>query len=167
MTIFGDSLNYYRFQSHWILDASYEDLLSVLQDLSSYPLWWPEIKEVNTVDASTALVRIRALLPYSLNLIMRQVLVDGANGVLRAELRGDLDGWSQWTLTPLRHGCSLTFDEEVIVKKPLMRLFGPAARPLFCLNHAVMMRNCKNGLTGFAQGRNLKKSRQSVDSGVP
>jgi len=38
------------------------------------------------------------------------------------------------------------FDEDVVVRKPLVRRAGLLARPALRLNHAVMMRDGERGL---------------------
>jgi hypothetical protein len=38
------------------------------------------------------------------------------------------------------------FEQEVTVRKPLMRRLALPCRPLFRANHALMMRACRHGL---------------------
>jgi hypothetical protein len=77
---------------------------------------------------------------------MTQEVADRDAGILKARLAGDLDGYTSWALEDTPDGCSLHFVEEVEVNKALLRVLAPVARPLFRLNHAVMMLRGERGL---------------------
>ena len=67
-------------------------------------------------------------------------------------MRGDLDGFSRWTLDPERAGTMATFEEEVIARRKSMRRLAMVARPFFRWNHAVMMRHGRRGLGIYLAG---------------
>ena len=48
-----------------------------------------------------------------------------------------------------RGASRLLFEQEVEVKKPLVRVLSPVARPLFRFNHALMMRRGDHGLNRY------------------
>jgi len=137
-----------------MVPASYDSVFAVLEQLTTYPAWWPEVRRIEPVNDTTADVTIRAFLPYSLRFRMELKQLDNEKGVLEASLAGDLDGFSSWTVTPIEGGCRLGFEEEVRVNKVLLQLLAPLARPLFKLNHAVMMRRGERGLRKFVAGVN-------------
>ncbi|MGH2772749.1 MAG: SRPBCC family protein [Actinomycetota bacterium] len=141
-----DRLNRYRFHSDWTVVSSFEPLFEVLSDIGSYPLWWKEVRRVDLIDDLSCHVTIRAELPYSLRFVMTQEVVDEERGYLRAMLTGDLDGWSAWTVKQEDGRYRLLFDEEVTVRRPLLRVLAPIGRPVFRANHALMMRNARRGL---------------------
>ena len=91
-------------------------------------------------------VTIRAELPYALRFLMTREVVDEERGYLRAMLTGDLDGWSAWTVKQQDGGYRLLFEEEVTVRRPLLRALAPIGRRVFRANHALMMRNARRGL---------------------
>ncbi len=74
-------------------------MYAALADVPSYPLWWPEIREVRRTGAETGDVVVRALLPYRLVISLAAHRRDPEAGVLEAVMRGDLDGWSRFTVT--------------------------------------------------------------------
>lgn len=141
--------NHYRFMSEWRLDRPCDEVFHALQDLLSYPSWWPEVKKVTMEDGSSATVAIRAMLPYSLRFQLDQQRVDAEQGVLQASMSGDLEGWSRWSIFPGEGECLLKFEEEVRVNRPLLKALSPIARPLLRANHAVMMRRGERGLRRF------------------
>lgn len=118
----------------------------VLRDLTGYARWWPEVRSVIPIDFDRAVVRIVGILPYALELIMEREREDPVEGVLRARLSGDLEGFSRWCLQPDGKGCRLIYDQEVQVNKPLLRALAPVARPLLRMNHSLMMARGRRGL---------------------
>ena len=59
-------LTHYVFRSVWHIPASMADVVPVLEDLGSYPAWWPEIREVHPLGNDRFEVVARSLLPYEL-----------------------------------------------------------------------------------------------------
>lgn len=122
------------------------ETFAAVSNLMTYPCWWPEVKQVEQLDANRANVTIAALLPYSLKFLMEREAEDAAAGYLKARLTGDLSGWSSWKVCEAKGGCLLVFDEEVEVNKKLLRTLAPLARPAFQLNHSIMMKRGEMGL---------------------
>jgi hypothetical protein len=145
-------LSHYVFQSRWLVEASPDDCYAVLYDVESYPLWWPEIREVHMLDEDRACYRVRSFLPYYLDFESTRSREDKDAGVLEAKLTGDLDGFSRWTISKTATGSMLVFDEEVVTTKRLLNLLAPLARPAFKANHEIMMRHGQAGLRKFMAG---------------
>jgi hypothetical protein len=93
-----------------------------------------------------AVVLIMGMLPYALEFLMEAEIADESTGTLRAGLSGDLKGFSSWVVKPEDGGCRLIYNQEVEVTKKLLRVLAPIARPLFRLNHHVMMSRGEKGL---------------------
>ncbi|GAA3169230.1 SRPBCC family protein [Streptomyces virens] len=139
--------NHYRFRSLWTLTAPAPVVHQALARFEDYPLWWPQVREVTRLDDTGAAVRIRSLLPYDLFLTMREERRDPEAGVLEAAIFGDLEGWARWSVTARpAGGCLVRYDQEVEVRKPLMRRLAVPGRPFFRANHALMMRAGRRGL---------------------
>ncbi|WP_306335909.1 SRPBCC family protein [Streptomyces sp. KL118A] len=138
---------HYRFRSVWDLPAAPADVFAALERAEDYPLWWPQVREVNPVDDRSGVVRFRSFLPYDLVVTARERRNDPVAGVLEIAMTGDLDGWARWTVTALPAGTRARYDQEVDVRRPLMRRLAVPGRPLFRLNHALMMRAGRRGLT--------------------
>lgn len=144
--------NHYRFRSLWTLSAPAPTVYSALERIEEYPLWWPQVREVTRLDDTTGIITIRSLLPYDLTSTLREGRRDRETGVLEAGLSGDIDGWARWTVTRLgAHGCLAHYEQEVDLRKPLLRLLAVPARPVFRVNHALMMRAGRRGLAAHLE----------------
>ncbi|NEA63043.1 SRPBCC family protein [Streptomyces sp. SID12488] len=142
---------HYRFRSRWRLPAAPAVVYDALERAEEYPRWWPQVREVDRVDDTSGVIRIRSLLPYDLTFTAREVRRDPAAGVLEIAMTGDLEGWARWTLTAAGTGTLARYDQEVDVTKPLMRRLAVPGRPVFRANHALMMRAGRRGLTAHLQ----------------
>ena len=146
------NFNFYRFRSHWPLRASLQDVYAVLEDVESYPDWWPEIRVARRIDSDSGSMRVRSRLPYDLNFTLTRTRRDPAAGVLEARMEGDLEGFSRWTLTRSGELTLADFQEEVEVNRPLLKRLAPIAWPAFRANHRLMMHNGHRGLQTYLAG---------------
>ncbi|WP_037860077.1 SRPBCC family protein [Streptomyces sp. NRRL S-340] len=137
---------HYRFRSLWPLPAPPAAVYGALERIEDYPRWWRQVREVRRTDATTGVVRIRSLLPYDMTFTAREVRRDPAAGVLEVAMSGDIDGWARWTLTARGAGTLARYDQVVDVNKPLLRRLAVPGRPVFRLNHRLMMRSGRRGL---------------------
>ncbi|MFD5058347.1 SRPBCC family protein [Streptomyces sp. NPDC058394] len=142
----------YRFVSIWDVSAPPAVVYEVLERAEEYPRWWPQIREVATVDDATGTMRIRSFLPYDLVMTVRESRRDPAAGVLEVTLDGDLDGWARWTVTAHGTGTRATYEQEVEVRRTMMRLLAVPGRAVFRANHALMMRAGRRGLVARLEG---------------
>ncbi|MCG8969883.1 MULTISPECIES: SRPBCC family protein [Streptomyces] len=139
--------NHYVFRSQWALPAPAAAVYRELERIEDYPRWWPQVREVTRLDATSGTVRIRSLLPYDLTQTVRELRRDPAAGVLEVSLSGDIEGRARWTVAPDGTGGSgVRYDQEVDVRKPLLRRLAVPGRPLFRANHRLMMRAGRRGL---------------------
>jgi hypothetical protein len=145
-------LHQYRFRSVWPVSASPEDAYRALREIEDYPAWWPEVRSVTRVEDSTYDLVCRSTLPYDLAFRTVRSREDSKGRVLEAQLSGDLDGFSRWTVVAAPAGSSLVFEERVEARKALLRRLGVVARPALMANHAVMMRHGRAGLRVYLAG---------------
>lgn len=138
--------SHYRFVSIWDLAAPPAAVYALLQRVEEYPHWWPQVREVTPVDEHSGTTRIRSLVPYDLVTTVRERRRDPLAGVLEVTLTGDLEGWARWTVTPHGSGSRATYEQEVEVRRRLMRVLAVPGRPVFRANHALMMRAGRRGL---------------------
>ena len=141
----------FAFRSVWHLDAAPARVYAALERVEEYPSWWPQVREVRTSDGESGWMRVRSVLPYDLCLTGRALRRDPEARVLELELGGDLEGRLRWTVGRAAGrggsgGSVVRFEQRVEVRKPLMRWLAVPARPVFCGNHAVMMRAGRRGL---------------------
>ena len=139
----------YRFDNLWHLHAPREQVYAALADVDSYLLWWPQIREIHRIDDDSGRVRIRSLLPYTLNLVLARAVQDERRGVLRVDVAGDLRGWCAWQLTAEGAETRARYSQEVEVTVPLLQRAPFALRPLLRGNHAHMMRSGERGLRRY------------------
>lgn len=116
----------------------------------TYAAWWREFRDVvrlNTLDGVGArvAVRVKAALPYHMCFELESTRY-GPPGVAAVTVRGDLNGWMRWTLTPAPGGTRARFEEEVRTGRRLLAVLAPVARPAFAWNHPRMMRTGEAGL---------------------
>ncbi len=136
----------YRFRDVWFLAAPAPAVFATVVDLAGYPRWWPDIRSVTRLDEETAELVCRATLPYGLVLRLYRVDQDEPAGRVAVRLGGDLEGSLVARLAAGPHGTTLDIRQDVTVARPLLRRLDPVARPLFRLNHALMMRRGLSGL---------------------
>ncbi|MCX3060722.1 SRPBCC family protein [Streptomyces beihaiensis] len=138
--------SHYRFHSVWRLPAPPDAVFAVLERAEEYPTWWPQVRSMTRLDDTSGVAVFRSFLPYGLTVTARERHRDPAAGVLEIGMTGDLDGWARWTLRAQPGGTRADYDQEVEVRKPLMRLLALPGRPVFLANHAWMMRGGRRGL---------------------
>ncbi|WP_329114465.1 SRPBCC family protein [Streptomyces sp. NBC_01465] len=143
--------SHYRFRSVWELPAAPEAVYAVLEKADEYPRWWPQVRSVTPLDDITGTARFRSLLPYELVVTAREKLRDPVARVLEVEMTGDLEGWARWTVEGRGGRTRAVYEQEVEVRKPLMRRLSVPGRPVFLANHALMMRGGRRGLTDLLQ----------------
>lgn len=144
--------SHFRFRTVWDLPAAPDAVYAVLERGEEYPLWWPQVREVTPLNDDTSTARCRSLLPYELLITARAQLRDPVRGVLEVAMEGDLEGWARWTLTARGTGTRVLYEQEVEVRKPLMRRLALPCRPVFLANHAAMMRGGRRGLAAYLEG---------------
>ncbi|WP_282797920.1 SRPBCC family protein [Streptomyces sp. CC224B] len=145
---------HYRFRSIWNLPAEPAVVYATLERAEDYPAWWPQVREVTPLDERTGTARFRSFLPYDLVVTAREQRRDPERGILAIAMTGDLDGWARWTLAPAPDGTTRArYDQEVDVRKPLLRRLAVPGRPLLRLNHAAMMRAGRRGLAAYLDQR--------------
>jgi hypothetical protein len=150
--------NFYRFRSRWDVDAPEPDVFAALDAMEQYPEWWQEVRAVERLDAGKYRLHVRSLLPYDLTFIGTEWERDAQAGVLSIRMEGDLEGFSRWTISPGGSMTTVTFDEEVVANKTLLRRLSLVGRPAFKWNHALMMRHCRSGLRACLAGIRLARS---------
>ncbi|WEO98533.1 SRPBCC family protein [Streptomyces sp. FXJ1.172] len=138
--------NHYRFLSLWSLPARPAAVYAVLERPEDYPRWWPQVRAVTRLDGTTGVLTIRSLLPYDMTFTARETRRDPAAGVLEVAVSGDIEGWARWTVTAHGPGTLARYEQEVDVRKLLLRRLAVPGRLVFRANHRLMMRSGRRGL---------------------
>ncbi|MFD4138327.1 MULTISPECIES: SRPBCC family protein [unclassified Streptomyces] len=143
---------HFRFRSVWDLPAAPGAVYGVLERAEEYPRWWPQVRAVTLAGDDRGTARFRSVLPYDLLVTAHAQRSDPAAGVLEIRMDGDLEGWVRWTLRAHHTGTRAVYEQEVEVRKPLMRRLALPCRPVFLANHALMMRGGRRGLVAYLEG---------------
>jgi hypothetical protein len=146
---------HYRFRNRWTIDAVPGTVVDVLADVARYPTWWRDVRSAHPVDDDTVEVVCRSVLPYALTVRVTRIEVDTVGGRLRAGLRGDLDGELVAVVNAGVGRTQVDITQRVIVRKRLLRVFSPVARPLLRANHALMMWRGVRGLRVHVESQPL------------
>lgn len=144
-------VNTYQFRDIWFIAAPAPSVFDAVVDLARYPQWWPDVRSVRRINEDTAELVCRATLPYQLVLRMQRAEQDAPAGRLRVRLSGDLEGSLAALVIKQPTGTRLDITQHVVATKPLLRRL-VVARPLFRVNHALMMRRGQHGLRRFLVG---------------
>ena len=136
----------FRFHHEWRLTAPLARVYAVLADVERYQQWWPQVRGAERIDEESGRTRIRSVLPYTLDLVLRREVEDEGAGRLRVGVSGDLEGWCEWTLAEEGGGTVARFDQEAVVTPALLARTAALTAPLLRANHAWMMRSGHAGL---------------------
>ncbi|GAA1259108.1 SRPBCC family protein [Janibacter melonis] len=137
------------FTDAWEMEHPADEVLRVLADVDSYMRWWPQIKEIERVDAEHGQLRVCSSIPISLRMTITREAELPEIGLLRVRVQGDLRGWSQWHVAAVPGGCRVAYTQEVSIAHPFFKLV--AAVPVLGVrviraNHDAMMRGGARGL---------------------
>lgn len=142
----------YAFQTTWVLDAPIERVWAALRDSEHWPEWFSGVREVRLVepgdaDGTGAVIEaaVRGPVPYELAFRARLTRVE-APRLLELTALGDLEGWGRWTLAEEAGRTTTRFEWRVATTKPWMNALAPVARPVFALNHDLVMGSTGRGL---------------------
>ncbi|MAO79235.1 SRPBCC family protein [uncultured Nocardioides sp.] len=133
----------YSFRDRWHVDAPPERVREVLVDVERYVEWWPQVVAVGYLGEGRGLVLCRSALPYTLQLVLTEVL--NRPDVLEVGVEGDLEGTVRFELRPEGGGTRLDFAQDVVVPG-LLGALSRVARPVLTWNHDRMMRGCVEGV---------------------
>ncbi|MFI2201284.1 SRPBCC family protein [Streptomyces sp. NPDC020192] len=143
--------NHYRFLSLWSLPAPPAAVYAALERPEDYPRWWPQVRAVTRLDGGTGVITIRSVLPYAMTITAHETRHDPAAGILQIAVSGDIEGWARWTVTAHGSGTLARYEQVVDVRKPLLRLLAVPGRPVFRLNHRLMMAAGRRGLERYLE----------------
>ncbi|RNI25454.1 SRPBCC family protein [Flexivirga caeni] len=147
----------FRFASTHRLCAPRDAVFDILADAERWPQWWPQIRSITRYDDAHGAAQIRSVLPLTLHVELTSELADRESGVLRAELAGDLVGWSQFELRAAGAATTiLKYTQEVdFAPSGVAARLGalPLSRPVLLANHWFMMRSGMRRLADAAEGR--------------
>ncbi|MCL4867512.1 MAG: polyketide cyclase [Anaerolineae bacterium] len=141
------SNNEYQFTTQWRVKSSVTELSELLGNAPDLVRWWPsvylDVQQLEPGD-ERGIGRVIALytkgwLPYTLNWQFRVSQSRHPYGYT-IEAWGDFVGRGEWTFAPDGEYVIATYDWQIRVEKPLLRLLSPILKPVFAANHLWAMR---------------------------
>ena len=142
----------YSFITHWHLRCPLETVWEAIFHSERWPSWWNGLQSVIELEPGdrnrVGCVRRfawKGRLPYTLVVDMQVTRVEPPVA-LESLATGELEGTGRWCLSRDDEETTVRYEWNVRTTKRWMNLLAPLARPLFALNHDVVMRSGAQGL---------------------
>lgn len=142
----------YRFHTRWKLDAPRSAVCRAIEESLAWPEWWPGVEQVVELDPGDAdgIASVRryvwkSWLPYRLTFDVRVTCMERET-MVEGIASGDVEGLGRWHFTSEGDATLVCHDWQVRPACWWLRLLSPLARPLFCWNHDLLMRQGGEGL---------------------
>jgi len=149
----------YQFTDTWSVDHPLEVVWQVVDDVASWPSWWPDYRRVERVSATEHGVGVRwragvrSNLPYTVDFTFT-VLEHEPPRYVRTRVEGFFTGEIDWRLEPAGDGTRLVLHEETETTWPLINLVARlGGRRFLEANHAAAMRRGERGMRTFLAPR--------------
>ena len=144
--------NYYKFITQWRIKAPLIDVWYAIYNSEEWPFWWKGVKDVsvireNDVDGINGIKKYtwKSILPYTLSFKMRLVKKEDFE-LLSGMAFGELEGDGTWYFSEENGVTKVQYNWNVKTNKAWMNYFAFALKPLFKLNHDVVMKWGAQGL---------------------
>ena len=145
--------NYYKFITQWRIKAPVIDVWYAIYRSEQWPAWWKGVREVKVIRENDAngINGIReytwkSMLPYTLSFRMQLVEKEDFK-FLRGIAFGELEGEGTWYFKEENGITRVQYNWNVKTNKAWMSYFAFILKPLFKLNHDVIMKWGAKGLT--------------------
>jgi hypothetical protein len=134
--------NEYHFITRWRVQASMEEVSSILGNAKDLPRWWPsvylnvEILEPGDDAGVGSVVELftKGFLPYTLQWKFRVTESDAPHG-FALEAFGDFVGHGVWTFIQDGDFCEILYDWRIEAQKPILKTLSFLMKPIFSANH--------------------------------
>jgi hypothetical protein len=138
--------NDYHFITRWRVQATVEEVATIIGDPLDLPRWWPsvylKVRELQRGDSSGVGKVIdlftKGWLPYTLRWQFRIVESRYPYGST-IEASGDFVGRGIWTFEQDGQWVTATYDWRIRADKPLLRSLSELMKPIFAANHRWAM----------------------------
>ncbi len=155
----------FRFERTWQFAMDVDDLWRVLEDTSSYPQWWPWLREAQLPALerdARARFSVAAPLLYRMRLGLRLTEVTPGQRVVAA-LDGDLVGRAELRIaTAAEGGSRATLEWDLALERPVLRALGSLGRGVLEAGHEWVVRA---GVRQFAAAHGIEAREVRVSTG--
>ena len=143
----------FEIESRWTLDATIEEILTIIRKPVSLTQWWSAVfmKAEVILSGGSDLVGLtvrfftKGLLPHTFQFTAR-VVAATSHGELQIRTWGDFNGHGAVHLIRTATGADVHICWRVDVKQPYIRPLFWMAKPIFTANHRWAMRRGREGL---------------------
>ena len=142
----------YSFITHWELRAPLEQVWDAIYNSLDWPKWWKGVHEVIEIKKNDAngINGIRkytwkSFLPYTLTFTMRLTENDYLKN-MKGVAFGELEGRGEWFFSEANGIVHIQYNWDVVTNKTWMNYLSFLLKPLFALNHNVVMHWGAKGL---------------------
>ena len=134
--------NEYHFITHWRVQASIQEVSSILGNAADLPLWWPsvylnvDVLEPGDDSGVGGVVELltKGFLPYTLRWKFRVTESDAPHGFALVAF-GDFVGHGVWTFIQDGDFCEILYDWRIEAQKPILKNLSFVLKPIFSANH--------------------------------
>jgi len=150
----------YDFRTTWTITAPRHRVSTAIQDMRSWPTWWPGLRSVEVKNVHKKIVGSRvhmawgARLGYTLRI---EITITNYMADSRIDFTsvGDLVGGGSWSL---KDGdqidtTAINILWHVATTKRWMNISAPLLRPIFIFNHYLLMRAGQKGLRHYLKDK--------------
>lgn len=151
--------NYYKFITRWKIEAPVSDVWYAIYHSEEWPEWWKGVQQVKVIKENDAQgingireYKWKSLLPYTLSFKMK--LIDKNDfDFLKGIAFGELEGEGTWHFKEENGITGIQYNWNVKTNKVWMNYCSFMLKPMFKLNHDIVM---KWGARGLAKKLNAK-----------
>jgi ribosome-associated toxin RatA of RatAB toxin-antitoxin module len=155
----------FAFKSVWRIPAELVEIWNTVGKVSDYPMWWPGIEKVTVLKGPELPISIGTVARYTVaspfyRLHYQTEVKEFETGkYILAHAEGDLAGTGKWTFTRSPQETVATFDWNVRVAPPLLRVLSHVApaRAVMHYFHNQLMDAGERGLQALHQETVKKK----------
>lgn len=145
----------YHFLTHWVVEASEEEVYRTLEEVEALPRWWPSVYlKVDILEkgqpggvGKVVALHTKGWLPYTLKWHFRTIEASFPTG-FALEAWGDFVGRGIWRFKQRPDGrfCDVLYDWKIEAEKPLLKYLSFILKPIFSANHHWAMRQGEKSL---------------------
>lgn len=162
----------YRFLTEFELSSSPAAVEEALRDVSNWTTWWRWARRIEPLTSehgvAGARYRNRIATPLLYGFTYETEVVEATDGLIRLDVRGDLEGTGLFRFRETDSGGSfLSFEWSVETCKTWMNILAPVARPIFTWNHHRLMSDFGEGLGRASAGELLLTRHASITPPQP
>ena len=150
--------NYYKFITRWQIQAPVNDVWFAIYNSLEWPQWWKGVESVKMIQENNSFgingireYTWKSLLPYKLSFQMKLTEKEGYQ-FLKGIAFGELEGDGTWFFKEENGITNIQYNWNVKTNKSWMNFFAFILKPIFKLNHDVVM---KWGAEGLAKKLNV------------